>query len=265
VADQGTTRINVRASAILALTAAVFMATPAQVEPLPEPAPAVVVAGEQYKAGAMREWILGETYRDLWTTPIEVPVLDLRTHAGGLKATKTGGGKQATNLRFENPDGYEFVFRKVDKDRVNPPEGWEKTIVEDIARDQSRAQRPVVREFLGQPASSTRRRCSVVARRSQSAGREVRRRLGIIGRFNNPISPGFAALIRSSTATACGAINRPGDRVDAREYLRARIIDIFLNDWDRHESSWKWAPMEADGPWIPVPDRDKVLLGAAAS
>ncbi len=39
----------------------------------------VTAAGEQYRAGAFHRWVLGRHYRDLWTTPIEVEILDLST------------------------------------------------------------------------------------------------------------------------------------------------------------------------------------------
>lgn len=44
----------------------------------------VVVAGPQYHARGLRRILLGPGYRKLWTAPIEVPVLDLGTFAGGL-------------------------------------------------------------------------------------------------------------------------------------------------------------------------------------
>ena len=30
-------------------------------------------------------------------------------------------------------------------------------------------------------------------------------------------------------------------RVDARGFLRARLMDVFLGDYDRHEGQWRWA------------------------
>ncbi|HEV2018196.1 MAG TPA: hypothetical protein VGQ98_07810, partial [Gemmatimonadaceae bacterium] len=50
----------------------------------------VVVPGEIYKAGSFHRALLGSNYRDEWTTPIKVPVLNLRTFHGGLKPTKKG-------------------------------------------------------------------------------------------------------------------------------------------------------------------------------
>src|SRR5579862_865799 len=59
-----------------------------------------VVAGPMYKAGSLHRSLFGGVYRDVWTTPIRVPVLDLRTTAGGLRPTKEGGGQQTKSLHM---------------------------------------------------------------------------------------------------------------------------------------------------------------------
>src|ERR1700704_6166597 len=43
-----------------------------------------VVAGRHYQAGWIHRLFLGAHYRDLWTMPVEVDVLDLCKFAGGL-------------------------------------------------------------------------------------------------------------------------------------------------------------------------------------
>src|SRR5437867_8979484 len=68
-----------------------------------------VVPGPRYRAGWFHRWFLGNHYRDLWTTPLEVEILDLDTFAGGLKPTKRGGGKQTKSLRFHGADGRDYA------------------------------------------------------------------------------------------------------------------------------------------------------------
>src|SRR5206468_12047117 len=109
--------------AIVALGAAPAAARAA--EPAPSaPARVKVVAAPRYKAGAIHKCLLGPTYRRLWTTPVEVEVLDLRTFHGGLKPVSKGGGKQTKSLKFESADGREWRVRSVDKSaaRVLPLE-----------------------------------------------------------------------------------------------------------------------------------------------
>src|SRR5688572_1067066 len=50
-----------------------------------------IAAGPGYAAGGLRRALLGDNYRDEWTTPIKVPVLNLGTFAGGLTPTRLGG------------------------------------------------------------------------------------------------------------------------------------------------------------------------------
>ena len=95
------------------------------------------MAGPRYKAGGIHRWLLGPTYRDLWTTPIEVEVLDLTSYAGGLTATKKGGGMQTKTLRFESGDGRRFRVRSVDKDPTPTlPPDLRDTFAEWVVQDQ---------------------------------------------------------------------------------------------------------------------------------
>ena len=80
-----------------------------------------VAAGAHYQAGGFHRWLLGGTYRDLWTRPVHVPVLDLHSFDGGLKVDKPGGGVQTKSLRFTAASGIEYVFRSIDKDSVELP------------------------------------------------------------------------------------------------------------------------------------------------
>jgi hypothetical protein len=47
---------------------------------------------------------------------------------------------------------------------------------------------------------------------------------------------------------------------DTHAFLRARLLDILLNDWDRHRLQWRWARIP-DNPLLqPMPeDRDQVF------
>ena len=83
--------------------------------PMPGTDSVTVVEGPRLHPGDFRRWFTGDLYRDLWTTPIRVPVLNLEKYAGGLKPTKSGGGTQTKTLQFDAADGREFVFRTVDK------------------------------------------------------------------------------------------------------------------------------------------------------
>jgi hypothetical protein len=52
------------------------------------------------------------------------------------------------------------------------------------------------------------------------------------------------------------------ESVDSEEFLRARLVDIFVNDWDRHKDQWKWIRFKEGKKEIykPYPvDRDQAF------
>jgi hypothetical protein len=232
---------------------------------------AVVAPGTRYKAGPIRRFFLGDTYRDLWCTPITVPVLDLRTYAGGLTPTEVGGNKQTKSLRLEASNGSEFVFRLVDKDGLNLPEGYDDTIVESLARDQVSAQHPAsaeVADVLLTAADVLHPTPKLAVMPDDPLLGEFREefagRLGMIEPY--PTVPdsstgflGAVEIIESDTLQVLLDTD-PREQVDARAYLTARLADMFMNDWDRHPGNWKWARMEPQGMWRPIArDRDRVM------
>ena len=59
----------------------------------------VVSPGVGYDAGWLHQRLFGHTYRDLWTTPIEVEVLDLEKEAGGLSVVRQVGRAVGLTMR----------------------------------------------------------------------------------------------------------------------------------------------------------------------
>lgn len=70
-----------------------------------------VIPGAEYKSSWLHNIFFGKHWRELWTTPIRVPVLDLNKYAGGLTAIKRGGGFQTKSLHFKGNDGKFYKFR----------------------------------------------------------------------------------------------------------------------------------------------------------
>ncbi len=103
----------------------------------------VKAAGPRYQASGLHRLLFGREYRSLWSTPTSVPVLDLRTFAGGLKPISKGGGLQTKSLLLTATDGREFFFRSVDKDpsATLPPE-LRATVAADVVRDQTSSALP---------------------------------------------------------------------------------------------------------------------------
>jgi hypothetical protein len=59
----------------------------------------VIAPNAGYSAGGVQRFLLGNLYRDAWSTPTIFDVLDLKTFAGGLKVVKVGGRWSANQNR----------------------------------------------------------------------------------------------------------------------------------------------------------------------
>jgi hypothetical protein len=232
-----------------------------------------VVAGRQYGAGGFHRFFFGGDYRELWTLPLRVAVLDLATEAGGLTPTTKGGGFQTKSLRFRGADGYEYGFRSVDKKPAVLPDELRETIVEDIVEDQTSSQHPaapaVIARLLdaaGIPHTNPR---LVVLPDDPALGEFREEFAGILGFFERRatiergVDPFAGADEIIETSELFERMRRgPEDRVNLTTFLRARLFDLLVGDWDRHRGQWTWARFGSDSVtyWVPIPeDRDQAF------
>ena len=240
----------------------------------PPRADSTIRASDQYDAGGLHRLLLGNNYRDLWSAAITVPFLDLSTFSGGVLPTKTGGGAQTKTLHFVTRSEVEFVFRPVHKALLMDLAGFEGTIVEKAMIDGLSASHPlaplIAPAFLAAAGIPHASPVLVVMPDDERLGKfrkDFAGMLGMIEEYPNvpDDAPGFAGALKiiDSENLLKRLDEDPTERIDARALLRARLIDLLLNDNDRHPDQWKWARMTADtaSPWVPIPrDRDKVLV-----
>ena len=236
------------------------------------PAPAAgaveVAPGERYRANWLSRIFFGAQWRDLWATRTQVPVLDLDAFDGGLTPAERGGGLQTKNLHFQSRNGREWVFRSVDKDATGmlDPE-TRASIVADILQDLTSTSNPVgalvaapLLDAAGVLHATPR---LMVMPDDPRLGESRKDFAGVLGLFEErePEFPGQQKV--SKTLKLFRRLERRSDeRVDARAFLRARLMDVFLGDWDRHVDQWRWARFDEGGErlWRPVPrDRDQAF------
>ena len=234
----------------------------------------VVVPGEMFKAGQFHRWLLGNNYRNEWTTPIKVPVLNLRTFHGGLKPGKKGGGAQTTSLRFDAADGTAWVFRSVRKRFTILPQQYKGTVIWYIVRDQGSASHPLAAIAAAplQTAAGVLHPTPTVAVMPDdpALGEFQKEFAGMLGELEeHPDVPkkgtGFAGANKIfGSDTLLDRINTdPQTQVDARALLTARELDMLIGDNDRHPDQWKWARFgkKDDAVLEPIAeDRDKAFV-----
>lgn len=234
-----------------------------------------IAPGPQYSAGWFHRWLFGSHYRDLWTTPLRVPVLDLDAVDGGLTPLRKGGGTQTTSLRFRAASGREYTFRSVDKDAsALLPEELRGSVAGELLRDQTSASHPaaalVVAPLLDAVGVLHAKPRLVVMPDSPKLGafrREFAGMLGLLEERPNEAEDrdmGFAGAVEivGSESFLRRLENTPGTPVDDRAFLAARLMDVYLGDWDRHQDQWRWALVDDSRGrrWVPIPrDRDQAF------
>jgi hypothetical protein len=244
----------------------------------PEGAPQARVtqaAGARYKASGLHRFLFGREYRSLWSTPVSVPVLDLRSFAGGLKPVSKGGGQQTKSLLLAAGDGRQFFFRSVDKDpsATLPPE-LRATVAGDVVRDQTSSALPTgplvvgpLLEAAGIPHGESR---LYVLPDDPILGEFRPEFAGLMGFLEDriggssgvPAHWGGATEIINSDSLIARISRGPDDRAEARAFLNARVFDLLIGDWDRHAGQWSWARFGDAVPrrWVPIPlDRDQAF------
>ncbi|MXY98460.1 MAG: hypothetical protein F4Z29_12110 [Gemmatimonadetes bacterium] len=236
----------------------------------------VAVPGGRFEKGGFGRWFYGSDYRQLWTTPLELPVLDLDAVGGGLSPMRPGGAGQSISLHFMGEDGRRYTVRSIDKDPSKRlMEELKDTIVEDVIQDLVSAHLPAAGLVVDALMEATGvlhapHRLVVIPDdpRLESFREEY---AGLIGTLQEHPSeapgnePGFAGSRRVSGSERLyeGLEESPCERVDARAYLKARLIDFLIGDSDRHRGQWRWAQFPAGDcyTWLPVPeDRDKAFI-----
>ncbi len=234
-----------------------------------------VIPAEEYEAGALFKFFFGEHWRKLWTTPIEVDILDLSLFAGGLTPIEKGGGFQTKSLKFQGADGNIWKFRSVRKDPSKVlPEELQETIMADVMFDQISSSNPfgalVVVPMLNAVGVLQSTPQIVWLGDDPKLGdfrNDFKNMLGLLEihpNENEKDSTMFNGATKiSGTYSLLNKLEeKRKEKVNSKAYLTARLMDAFLGDWDRHTDQWRWAKINNNdnAEWYPIPrDRDQVF------
>jgi len=260
---------------------------------LPEPAPVTEASvtstyakRKPRRTRFSKAVLLGRHYRDAHRLELDFPVLDLSTEQGGLVPIRVGGGQQTNSLRLEDPDGGEWALRSTTKDssRFLPYPLNEAFFVTLLVEDSYTATHPAAALAIPPMAEAvgvfhTEPRLMYLP--DQSGLLDTRGYISdeVVLLERRPEEPKQGSLpahlggdLEStrpikyiSTADMILKIeDKPWRyRVDQEMMLRARLLDLFLGDWDRHEDQWRFAGATTeDGTkrYYPIPrDRDQAF------
>jgi hypothetical protein len=222
------------------------------------------------EANNVHQFFFGKSWRKLWAAPVKMRVFHLNQEKGGLKITERGGGMQTKSLRMEDATGQEWVLRSIQKypDRVLPPT-LRKTIAASILDDQIATEHPFaalavppLAKALGVPHANP----EIVYVPDDPAFGQYRKDFAnqvFLFEEREPLD----AKKTDNTDKAFEKLKEDNDNsVDQKTVLRARLLDILLGDWDRHEDQWRWEKKKTDkgSVYEPIPrDRDQVFYSTS--
>ncbi len=206
-----------------------------------------VPASEKYGSPSVLEKIFfGSNYRREWGTPVTMPVFDIRKT--NFRIVQMGGGQQTTSLELVDDQDREWVLRSVDKDVQSEKKIAQNKIVKAIVQDHVSGSYPYA--GLSVPDIAHAAGVSAGEQRLYFVPDDT-----VFGEFRQAMANKVFILVNNQPQQQKGIttdtmlVKLKSDKqyyVDPREYLKARLVDWLIADWDRHEDQWRWIEKKTD-------------------
>jgi 3',5'-cyclic AMP phosphodiesterase CpdA len=231
------------------------------------------------------KFLFGQHYRKYYSMPIEARTATLDTLMGGLKPIREGGGHQSVSLRMSDPKGREYVMRAMKKSAtaflqsvafkdqyvVND---FEQTYAEDFLLDfytTTHPYTPFAVASLSDHLGLLHTNPVLYYIPKQDGLKEFNSNFGdqlymveerpadnhLDGKnFGKPTD------IISTDDMMANLHKDEKYSVDQKEYIRVRLFDMLIGDWDRHSDQWRWAEHKIGDKvvYTPIPrDRDQAF------
>ncbi len=254
-------------------------------ENFPETVISQIYPDELTEKGKFYNFLFGEYYRKYYSTKVEVPTLNLKDFDPTITPVKSGGGNQSYSLRLVNSEGKEFVMRGLRKSATrfiqnlvfknqyveNELKG---TFTEEFLLDFYTSSHPYLPFTIGELASPlgiyhTQPKLYYIPKQStlgnynRSYGNELYMlEERPMKKFTDAENFGSPDDIIGTTKMLSELQSNDNHQMDESSYIRARLFDMLIGDWDRHEDQWRWAVFKEENRTIyqPIPrDRDQVF------
>ncbi|MGH7475299.1 MAG: BamA/TamA family outer membrane protein [Longimicrobiales bacterium] len=275
-------RVRRRVLGAVVLLVAPATATAQAITPAPSTRDIVVTVapGPEYQAGGLARTLLGSGWRQVWLTPVDVPVFDMSRYAGGLEFQERGGGHQSITLHLIEEDGWrEYRFRSVNKFpaiQAMPPSLRGTTaaaLVQDNVSSLFPAAPLLVPPLLDAIDVLHVEPALYIMPDEPRLGVYQDSFAGMLGTVElSPQEapddePGFAGSRKIKNAGNFLDDIRASrmHRLDEREFVAVRLVDFMINDTDRTLDNVRFARYGEDGDyhWRPLPrDRDRAFMDA---
>ncbi|MBC6996216.1 metallophosphoesterase [Neolewinella lacunae] len=235
------------------------------------------IFNESVDRKGLRKVFWGAHYRQAYNTFLDYPVLDLSAYQGGVTPVKKGGGYQTNSIRLEAPDGRQYTMRSIIKDasRTIAYPLSQSTLIQNVYADAFNSAHPLAAQAVPPLARAagvyhTNPRIFYIPQQralgnyNEDFGNAlylVEERPDGKGWKDHPNLGNPDEII--STHDVIEAIKEHHNhRIDFRAVARARIFDLLIGDWDRHDDQWRWAKIKGPDQTLyrPIPrDRDQAF------
>ena len=235
----------------------------------------ILRASSNYNKNPLYKFFWGEHHRKEWNTPVKVKSVGLDTLKGGLIPYGVGGSRQTKSIRAKDPENREYVFRRVDKSFGKAiPEITHGTFIEKLANDQVTISHPyaaLVVEPLARAIKIFHAIPELVYVPKQNALGSLSDSTGNIlyaleqrpdEDWSTAPNFGYSKKIVGTDKMLEKTLSDNDNSVDQKAFVKARLFDMFVGDWGRHEDQWRWATFQENGRtvYVPIPrDRDNAF------
>ncbi|WP_372746114.1 metallophosphoesterase [Lutibacter sp.] len=250
----------------------------------PKTVNASIYTEKEVSKGSVYLSLWGKHYRKYYGIKITAPTVSLDTLFGGLTPIKTGGGHQSKSLRLEDKNGKQFVMRALRKSATQYLQAvafknqyvegqFDDTLTEELLLDIYTTSHPYAPFTIGTLADAidvyhTNPTLYYVPKQNALSyfNEEFGNELYMIEEHasdNHTIkSFGYSKELIGTDDLLKNLRKSDDYQVDEDAYIRARLFDMLIGDWDRHQDQWRWATFKNGNKitYKPVPrDRDQAF------
>ncbi|WP_053978058.1 metallophosphoesterase [Mangrovimonas xylaniphaga] len=225
---------------------------------------------EETEKSNFYKFLWGERYRQYYSTPVTAKTVNLDTLYGGLIPIRKGGGTQSRSLRLKDADGKQYVMRAVRKSATQYIQAsmfkdqyvegqFEDTASEQLVLDVFTGAHPYAPLTVGTLSDAVgvyHLNPKLYYVPKQNALKEFNDEFGNeLYLFEEHGSDGHMHLAEGgftgdviSTLDVIKEVHSDEDvRIDQVHFVRSRLFDMLIGDWDRHHDQWRWMKFKEDG------------------
>lgn len=251
----------------------------------PETVKTQIYTDEMVEKTGFYKTVWGDHYRKVYGTEVTAKTVLLDTLYGGLHVVRAGGGHQTRSLRLEDKDGRTYNMRGMKKSAVQFLQNviikdkeiendFKNTIPEDLILDFYTAAHPYGAFAIPKLAGAadilhTNPKLFYVPKQKA------------LGKFNENYGDELYMIVERPDKNFKGETFNYPDNVESTDdlleklhrdekyklnekaYIRARVFDMLVGDWDRHNDQWRFTQHDNEDGSVtfePIPrDRDQVF------